>query len=92
MAKLSNKPNPSWSGETTFAYTVPQEGARVSIVLYDISGRIVRSVVDSYVQGGTYEVTWDGKNRSSQQVGSGVYLCLARIGDWTGRTKVTLVR
>ena len=85
-------PNPSYTGEAAFAFGVPQEGANVSIALYDISGRLVRSVIDRYYGGGVYEATWDGKTRSGQQVGSGVYLCLARIGDWTGRTKVVLAR
>jgi hypothetical protein len=85
-------PNPSSTGEVAFAFSVPEGGAEVSIDLYDVSGRLVRSVVDRHHRGGVYEAHWDGRSRGGSQVGSGVYFCLTRIGEWTDRSKVLIAR
>jgi flagellar hook assembly protein FlgD len=71
---------------------VPDGGAPASIHIYDVSGRLIRIVVDDYYGGGTHEAVWDGRSRAGSQVGSGVYFCLARIGEWTDRSKVLIAR
>jgi hypothetical protein len=85
-------PNPSSTGDVAFAFSVPDGGADVTIDLYDVSGRLVRSVVDRPYRGGVYEAHWDGRSRGGGQVGSGVYFCLTRIGEWTNRSKVLIAR
>jgi fibronectin type 3 domain-containing protein len=85
-------PNPSRSEETAFAYSVPRGGAPVSIAIYDVAGRTVRTVVDRFQDGGAYEIVWDGRDRNGRRVGSGVYFCRAAIGDWTDKRKLVIVR
>jgi hypothetical protein len=67
-----NHPNP-FNPTTTIGYELP-ENARVSLVIYDVSGRLVRSLVDRENKpAGRYEEVWDGRDNTGNQVASGVY-------------------
>jgi hypothetical protein len=66
-------PNP-FNPTTTIKYTLPIE-SKVEIIIYDIMGREVRTLVNGYNGIGYKEVMWDGKNNDGQQVSSGIYVC-----------------
>ena len=68
----ANYPNP-FNPTTVIAYDLP-EGRRVSLRVYSVSGRTVRTLADGVVQGpGRMEVTWDGSDDDGRPVASGVY-------------------
>ncbi len=69
---VQNAPNP-FSPLTRIAYHVPHKSA-VSIRIYDVSGRLVRTLVDGVTDPGCRVALWDGLNDSGGSVGSGVYL------------------
>jgi hypothetical protein len=70
---LAVSPNP-FSEQTTLHYDVASpEGAR--LVIYDVSGRVVRSLKDRYDRPGRYTDRWDGRNDAGLSVASGVYFC-----------------
>ncbi len=81
-ALLQNYPNP-FNPSTTIVFQVSGNGVRkVDIVLYDILGREVRSLVNDQRPAGTYKVVVDAAN-----LASGVYLYRLRIhGDGQGAT------
>jgi flagellar hook assembly protein FlgD len=64
-------PNP-FRGTTTIAFALPQPG-RVRVMIYDLRGRLVRTLVDDRREPGRYRTHWDGRNAAGQQVASGVY-------------------
>jgi len=68
-----NYPNP-FNPQTRVSYTVP-DGSRapVSIRIYDVAGRLVRSLVDEPQSAGVYTIDWDGTNDRGTRVASGVY-------------------
>lgn len=68
---MNTFPNPFNSG-TTFELDVPSS-EHLSIVIYDILGRHVRTIVDEFVSRGTHQFAWDGNNESGRSVSSGVY-------------------
>jgi photosystem II stability/assembly factor-like uncharacterized protein len=70
---LQNFPNP-FNPTTTIKYTLPTE-SKVDLIIYDIMGREVRTLVNGYNGIGYKEVIWDGKNNEGQQVSSGIYFC-----------------
>jgi hypothetical protein len=77
-----NFPNP-FNPETTIAFDVPgDEGQRrdVSLVIYDMRGRLVKELLTAGLLPGTHRVTWDGKNGRGERVSSGVYLYVLRSG------------
>jgi hypothetical protein len=67
-----NAPNP-FNPATTIAFTVPEGGGNVTLRIYDVSGRLVRTLVDGFEAAGTREVSWDGRDDQGQQLASGVY-------------------
>ena len=70
-----NYPNP-FNPSTTISYNVDTNGM-VSLKVYDIMGRLVRTLVDNHHSSGNfggYNVVWDGKDSQGQQVAAGLYI------------------
>lgn len=67
-----NFPNPFNAG-TAIRFVIPRSGW-VRLVVYDILGRPVRSLVEGEVAAGAHTVSWDGKDGRGQSMASGVYL------------------
>ncbi|MBI5464171.1 MAG: T9SS type A sorting domain-containing protein, partial [Ignavibacteriales bacterium] len=68
-----NYPNP-FNPSTTISYQVPDDGLKVRIDIYSLTGQLVKTLFDGVQQAGEHRITWDGRNSSGQQVSSGVYL------------------
>jgi hypothetical protein len=69
---VSAYPNP-FNPSTTLSYRLPQD-AVVSVQIYDLIGRKVRSLVDESKSAGYYRIVWNGRDEAGSQVASGVYL------------------
>jgi flagellar hook assembly protein FlgD len=67
-----NVPNP-FNPSTSIRYEVPAGGGWVSIIVYDVEGRRVRTLVDGLQPGGTQSVSWDGRDSAGRRVASGIY-------------------
>jgi hypothetical protein len=65
------QPNPS-AGETSIAYTASNLGG-VALRIYDLTGRVVRTLVDGPVEPGEHEAMWDGLTDTGARAASGVY-------------------
>jgi hypothetical protein len=87
---VQNAPNP-FNPLTTIAYEVPQASA-VTITVYDVSGRVVTTLVDGTVDPGRHSVVWDGRNDCGESVGSGVYFCTMDTPDYHGSHKMVLMK
>ena len=68
-----NYPNP-FNPTTTIQYDIPLSG-EVTIAIYDIQGRLVRSLASFNQQAGTHSVVWDARNDGGVNVSSGNYFC-----------------
>lgn len=66
-----NYPNP-FNPETHIRYALP-EPARVLLVIYDLTGRKIRTLVDAARPQGYHTARWDGKNEFGLSVGAGIY-------------------
>jgi hypothetical protein len=71
-------PNP-FHRSTTIDYAVPSWSA-VELKILDVSGRLVRTLVNEPRDVGRYGVVWDGRNERGARVASGVYFCRLRGG------------
>jgi len=67
-----NFPNP-FNPSTVICYDVPVGGGRVSLRIYDVGGRLVRTLVDGVETAGRKAVTWRGRDNRGQRVSTGVY-------------------
>jgi hypothetical protein len=90
-ALYQNVPNP-FNPVTTIRFDVPGSGARITLDIYDVSGRLVTRLVDAYQSGGHKSITWDGTNRRGQRVASGVYFYRMRAGTFTATRKMVVVQ
>ena len=70
-----NYPNP-FNPTTKIKFDLPGANANVRIIIYDVLGKEVTSIVNQKFQSGTYEITWDGSKYSS-----GLYFYKITIND-----------
>jgi 1,4-alpha-glucan branching enzyme len=66
-----NYPNP-FNPATTISFTSAGSGP-VSLRIFDVSGRLVRTLVDEIYPGGRHEILWNGRNDMGETAASGVY-------------------
>ncbi len=85
-----NTPNP-FNPMTVIRFEIPSRG-RTSLDVYDISGRLVRSLVQKSLDAGLHEVTWDGSDNDGRAVGSGIYFYTVRHDGERKSRKMILVR
>jgi len=86
-----NYPNP-FNPETTIEYVLPLN-KKVSLRIYDMMGRVVRTLVKDELQtAGRQRVRWDGKNDNGQRVASGVYLYSLEFGNFKKTKRMTLLK
>jgi len=65
------RPNPFASG-TTIRYSLPAK-ARVSLHIFDLRGRVVRTILERVQEPGGHEAVWDGMTETGGRAASGVY-------------------
>ena len=85
-----NSPNP-FNPTTVIAYNLPRD-SKVNLVIYNMLGQEIRTLVDGYQDAGFKSVTWDGRDNSGKQVSSGVYLYTLNSSDYTQSLKMILLR
>ncbi len=75
---LAASPNPA-RGEMELSYALPTEG-EVSLEVFDLQGRLVRSLANGRMPAGRHQVRWDGRHASGESAGVGIYLARLRSG------------
>ena len=83
-------PNP-FNPSTTITYTTAQSG-QVKLRIYDVAGRLVRTLVSEHQVADEHTVTWNGRDDHNQQVASGVYLYRMRAGDFEETKRMVLLK
>jgi hypothetical protein len=84
-ALLQNYPNP-FNPTTSIEYALPKK-TRVKIVIFDMLGRQIRTLVDEGKSAGRYKVEFDARNLSSE-----VYFYHLQAGSFTETKKLVLLR
>lgn len=87
---LQNYPNP-FNPETTIKYQVPKTSP-VSLVIYNLLGQRVRTLVEEIKEPGYYQISWDGLDKRGNQVASGVYFYRLESGPYTKTRKMSLLK
>jgi len=85
-----NYPNP-FKVETAIEYGIPQDG-HVRICVFDVRGRLVRTLVDEDSYGGVHPVEWQGVDDSERPLPSGLYVVRMQYGTVMKTRNITLVR
>ena len=90
FALHQNFPNP-FNPVTTLRYDLPEQ-ATVNIIIYDMLGRQVRTLVNQTQEAGFKSVLWNATNDHGKQVSAGVYLYQIQSGEFVQTKKMVLLK
>jgi N-acetylmuramoyl-L-alanine amidase len=91
FALHQNYPNP-FNPETTIRYQIPNKRHYVVLTIYDVMGKIVKTLVDAEQPAGDYTIHWDGKDAGGNAVASGAYLYKLTAGEFAQTKRMILIR
>ncbi len=74
LREVFNVPNPTTDGKTFFTYHLAQTPDTVTIKIYTIGGRLIRTILDASAKRGSNETRWDGRDEIGTRCANGVYL------------------
>jgi hypothetical protein len=83
-------PNP-FNPRTTISYGI-NANEKVSLAIYDVNGRLVRTLVNTNQVAGNYAVVWDGRDDNGRDVASGVYYSRVKAGSFSTSSKLNLLK
>jgi hypothetical protein len=89
-ALLQNNPNP-FNPATRITYSIAAAGP-VELGVYDVRGRLVRTLVREKQNAGVYDVSWDGRGDAGGDLPSGIYLYTIKAGSFESVRKAVLMR
>jgi hypothetical protein len=85
-----NFPNP-FNPSTKIEYSIPNN-SQVNIIIYDLMGKEVKTLVNDTKKVGQYQVKWSGTDDSGQSVSGGIYFYKLQAGDFIQTRKMVLMR
>jgi hypothetical protein len=85
-----NQPNP-FSPLTRIDFAVPKK-SNVSLAVFDVSGRMVRTLTDGAREAGRYSINWDGRDAGGDRVSAGVYFYRLTAAGETLTRKMTVLK
>lgn len=92
-----NYPNP-FNPATTIRYALRQPG-HVRILVYNLSGQLISTLVDAEQSAGVHEFMWNASDAAGNQLSSGIYLCRIEFADiiaegnvWRAERKMVLIK
>jgi len=90
---MNLKNNPLVSGQATVLFGI-SKADRVEVKVFDVSGRLVRTLADRQFAPGKYTLTWDGVDNDGRQVARGVYFTQVKYvnSKFTDAKKLTVLK
>ena len=85
-----NEPDP-FGESTRITFTLDRERI-VTLRVYDVEGRLLRTLVDGAAQPGVHRVRWDGRSHLGTRLSSGIYFYRLNSGDLSVTRKAILLR
>jgi hypothetical protein len=89
-ALMQNRPNPFETG-TVVRFDLPRS-EKVLLEIYDVKGRLVKSLVSEDYPPGRHSVTWAGDGVSGIPVGPGIYFLSITAGDFSDVRKMVVAK
>ncbi len=85
-----NYPNP-FNPTTNISFALPTS-EQVKIEIYNVTGELVKVLADETFSAGTFQVTWDGSNKSGVKTPSGMYIYRLQAGSFTTAKKMLMLK
>ncbi|TMQ56943.1 MAG: T9SS type A sorting domain-containing protein [Candidatus Eisenbacteria bacterium] len=83
-------PNP-FTKSTTIALAIPRR-AQSHLVVYDVQGRVVRTLLNRVLEAGVHPITWDGRTDAGNRVAGGVYFAKLESGGLTSVRRIAMIK
>lgn len=90
LTMSQNYPNP-FNPSTSISFYLP-ERSKLSLDVFDVSGRLVRRIASGVFSAGPHQVSWNGTDSGGNTVGSGVYVYRLTSGKRTISKKMILLK
>ncbi|MDW7681365.1 MAG: FlgD immunoglobulin-like domain containing protein, partial [bacterium] len=87
---MQNYPNP-FNASTTIQFSLPKR-VHTKIQIFNISGQLVRTLVNKEMRGGINKIIWDGRNDHGQLLTTGLYLIRTEAAKQTAVKKMLLIK
>ncbi|MBN2572747.1 MAG: AGE family epimerase/isomerase [Ignavibacteriales bacterium] len=85
-----NYPNP-FNPSTTIKFDLA-ENSNVSMIIYNILGEEIRTLVNGYQTAGQKYITWDGKDNIENSISSGLYICVINANNYVKSIKMIMMK
>ena len=90
FALMQNYPNP-FNPTTKITFSLPGDNF-VTVKVYDMLGREVKTLVNDYQNAGNHTMNWNGDDNSGQKVASGTYIYRITAGSFVATKKMVLLK
>lgn len=87
---LTAYPNP-FSTSTTISFTLLQS-QKVSIQIFDIEGRLIKTLANEQMATGVHQITWNATNESGGVIANGMYYLKINSGRYAETKKISVVK
>ncbi|MFP4458514.1 MAG: T9SS type A sorting domain-containing protein [Candidatus Zixiibacteriota bacterium] len=87
---LSSYPNP-FNAKTRIDFTIGQ-ASDVELGIYDVSGRLIRTLASDFIEKGDHSIFFDGKSNNGDNISTGVYFVRIKAGEDTAVERIMLVK
>ncbi|MCF7858584.1 MAG: carboxypeptidase regulatory-like domain-containing protein [Candidatus Cloacimonetes bacterium] len=87
---IGNIPNP-FNPSTAISFSLENPG-HVSIEIYNVKGKKIRTLINQHLEATTHSVVWNGKDDQAQDAASGVYFYKMKSGNYTASKKMILLK
>lgn len=85
-------PNPLTTGGANFSFTVPADGMKTELAIFDLRGMRIRAIVNEVLPRGEHIRGWDGSDGAGRQVASGVYFYRLAVAGQVQIKKLVVLR
>ena len=86
-----NFPNP-FNPTTTISFSVPECETNTQLVVFNVKGQKVKSLINGVLPSDKYSVVWDGKDETGNNVSSGIYFYKLTNADYVSTKKMMLMK
>jgi hypothetical protein len=90
FALYQNHPNP-FKDLTKIAFALPKE-CKVSLSVYNVTGRKVRTLINDKMKPGDYSLKWDGKDNQNRKLSNGIYFYRLQTENFKDTKKTILLK
>ena len=85
-----NYPNP-FNPSTTISFSLPSDNHTI-LNIYDISGKLINTLLDKNMKTGYHNISWDGKDFYGHEVSTGAYVYTLSTNDVSLSGKMILLK